>query len=101
MTNLAIHEMTPDSKPSFPEPSPTIEVFPGVHATLLADFDRYCNGSIPFGGSWMEAKSNGKQIGEIGADGAGRWIFKVERATYLVDMNEAFEAVQNAHFASL
>jgi hypothetical protein len=88
-------------KPEFPEVAPVIEVWPGVHATLMADFSRYSNGSIPFMGSFMTANSEGKQIGEIGADGGGRWVVKVEEAWYSVNMGEAFEAFQNAHIATL
>jgi hypothetical protein len=49
----------------------------------------------------MTARSGEKVIGEIGADASGRWIFQIEKATYAVDMMEAFEALQNAHIATL
>lgn len=88
-------------KPPFPEVAPVIEIFPGVHATLLGDFGRFSNGKIPFGVHYMTAHSGGRIIGEIGANGGGQWIFKVEQAYYKVNMMEAFESVQNAHIASL
>jgi hypothetical protein len=87
-------------KTAFPEIPPVIEVFPGVHATLMADYNRFSNGSFPLLMDCMTVTSKGKKIGEIGAAG-GSWVFKVEEALYKINMEEAFNAVQNAHIASL
>lgn len=88
-------------KPCFPETAPVIEIFHGVHATLLSDFSRFSNGKLPFFATCCEVSSKGKKIGEIGADGGGTWIIKIEQAWYSVNMSEAFEFCQNAHIASL
>lgn len=93
--------MNQTAKPAFPEVAPVIEVFPGVHATLMSDYTRFSNGSIPFGGTYMNASSNGKEIGLIGCDAGGNWIFKIEAAWYCVNMQEAFNAAQDAHITSL
>lgn len=95
--------MSDETKKPFPNPAPRIEIIPfsGVHAELMADFSRYSNGSLPFMGSFMTARSEGKIIGEIGADGRGRWVFKVGEAWYAVNMMEMFSALQDAHEKSL
>jgi hypothetical protein len=89
-------------KPPFPEVAPVIEIFPGVHATLMADWSRYSNGTFGIGGYEMTAGGkDGKPVGNIGCDGGGRWTFTIGEASYEVNMREAFESVMAAHIASL
>lgn len=79
------------SKPQMPVPAPQIEVFPGIHATLLSDYSKYSNGSLLMMCTAMTAKG----IGEIGADGAGRWYFQIGDETYVINMQEVFSHLVN------
>ncbi len=84
-------------KTPFPSPAPTVEIFPGVHATLIGDFDRYSNGSFIMSLTRCKVSSGGITIGEMVTDPAGNWYVEVGKATYQVPMTKLFAAFLEAH----
>lgn len=84
-------------KESFPLVAPTIEIFPGVHAKLIADFDRYSNGNLFMGYTECMMSENGADLGSMNTDVTGRWFVQVGKATYEVPMTALFSAFYEAH----
>lgn len=84
-------------KETFPLVAPTIEIFPGVHAELMADFDRYSNGNLFMGYAECVMSENGIKIGSMNTDVTGRWFVQVGQATYEVPMTALFSAFVEAH----
>lgn len=89
--------MIATDKASFPEVAPTIEIFPGVDAELISDFDKYSNGKLFMGYTSCKLSSDGQQVGEMCTDITGRWFVVVGRATYEVPMKAIFDAFFDAH----
>lgn len=94
-------ESVPELKPKFPEVTPTIEIFPGVHAELMHDFDRYSTGSLALLLTHVDVSVEGKKIGSMCADAVGRWVVEVDQAMYQVPMQGIFQAFYDKHNESV
>ena len=87
----------PIQLPEMPNPAPTIEVFPGIHATLMSDFKRFSTGNLNMDIARVKVSRGDEVVGSINSGVQGIWTIEVGSALYSVPMEDIFNAYYDAH----
>lgn len=88
------------TKPKLPEPRPILRVPITLKAELIADFDRYSNGSLLMKFSDTDVKiqntETDEEVGAVGMAIGGVLYVEIGQRTYTLDICQLFDAINIA-----